>query len=326
MVSLLDSLRVKDVVLKNRIVMPPMQSNRATQDGGVTDALVDYYTDRVSAVGMVIVEHSYIVLNGQSTDRQLGIYDDKLIPGLSKLAEKIHAKGTPAIIQLNHVGAKASRDLIIQPVAPSDTETARSLSLGEIELIAYAFARAADRAIKAGFDGVEIHGAHGFLLNQFYSPLANKRKDEYGGSLKNRMRFPLEVIEKVRNHVEDGLLLYRLGADDFQKDGTTIDDSKIFAKELEAAGVDILDVSGGVIGDAPPQLKSKQGYFIPQAHQIKQSVNLPVIGVGGIKEAEVANRFIQEEQVDLIAVGRQLLQNPLWAKQAINKLTKAGSE
>jgi 2,4-dienoyl-CoA reductase-like NADH-dependent reductase (Old Yellow Enzyme family) len=326
MVCLLDSLRVKDVVFKNRIVMPPMQSRRATQEGGVTDALVDYYKDRVSAVGMVIVEHSYVVLNGQLTDRQLGIYDDKLIPGLSKLAEKIHAKGTPAIIQLNHAGGKASRDLVVQSVAPSDTETARSLSIGELELLVYAFGRAAERAIKAGFDGVEIHGAHGFLLNQFYSPLTNKRTDEYGGSLENRMRFPLEIVKNLRSQIETGLLLYRLGADDFHEDGTTIADSKVFAKQLEAAGVDILDVSGGIIGDTPPHLKSQQGYFIPQAHQIKQSVNIPVIGVGGITDAEVANRFIQEEQVDLIAVGRQLIKNPHWAQEAIEKLAKSREE
>ncbi|MDH5461422.1 MAG: tRNA-dihydrouridine synthase, partial [Candidatus Bathyarchaeota archaeon] len=179
------------------------------------------------------------------------------------------------------------------------------------------------RAMKAGFDGVEVHGAHGFLLNQFFSPLANRRRDRYGGSLENRMKFPLQVVEKVKERIGGRLLLYRLGSDDLDPEGTKIEDSKKFAVKLEEAGVDIIDVSGGLCGSRPTQLQNRQGYFIPQAQQIKETVNVPVIGVGGITEPEYANSLIQRGRVDLVAVGRALLKDPDWAINAFKTLKRS---
>jgi 2,4-dienoyl-CoA reductase-like NADH-dependent reductase (Old Yellow Enzyme family) len=179
---------------------------------------------------------------------------------------------------------------------------------------------AAERAIKAGFDGVELHGAHGFLLNQFFSPLLNKRTDEYGGPLENRMRFPLMVVEKVRERVRGRLLLYRLGADDLAPNGTRIEDSAAFAVKLEQRGVDVVDVSGGMCGGEPKQLRNVQGYFVPQAHEIKKAVRTPVIGVGGITEAKYADKLIRDGKVDLVAVGRALWKDPGWAEKAVEVL------
>jgi len=324
LVSLLDPLEVKGLTFRNRIVMPPMATGLATTKGSVTNSLIEHYTRRSKAVGLLIVEHSYVILQGKVSERQLGIYDDSLVSGLEKLSSSVHATGTPLVIQNNHGGRSCSEGITgLQPVAPSSTEDARELKVKEIEALAEAYANAARRAIEAGFDGVELHGAHGFLLNQFYSPLSNRRRDKYGGSLENRMRFPLEVVEKVKEKVGGRLLLYRMGSDDLDPKGTTIEDSKKFAVKLEEAGVDIIDVSGGLCGDGQSiaRFHKIQGYFIPQAQEIKKVVDIPVIGVGGITEPEYANKMVQEEKVDLVAVGRALYNDPDWASKTVERLS-----
>ena len=195
MAGLLDPLEVKGLTLRNRIVMPPMQTGRATFKGAVTDRLVNFYVKRSTALGLLILEHCYISPTGKLSPKQLGIYDDELIDGLERLSAQIHAAGTPAVVQITHAGGVANQKIIgTEPAGPSATGKTRELTRNEIEASVEDFAVAAERAIKAGFDGVELHGAHGFLLNQFFSPLLNKRRDEYGGSLENRMRFPLMVV------------------------------------------------------------------------------------------------------------------------------------
>ncbi len=321
MPCLSDSLLVKGLTLRNRIVMPPMYTGLAEPDGAVTDGLVDHYVKRSASVGLVIIEHSYVMVEGKLGSIQLGIHDDQLIPGLEKLSSSIHATGTPVVIQITHAGRAANSEITgSPPVSPSAEDKARGLGADELPVLVEAFEDAAQRALKAGFDGVEIHGAHGFLLNQFFSPLANHRRDDYGGSLENRMRFPLEVVNAVREKMRGRLLLYRLGSDDINPAGTQIRDSQKFAEKLESSGVDILDVSGGLCHSIPAQLQKRQGYFIPQAEEIKKTVNIPVIGVGGITEAAYADRFIRKRQVDLVAVGRALLEDPTWASRAIDQI------
>lgn len=323
LVGLLDALKVKGLTFRNRIVMPPMHTGLATTEGSVTEDLIKHYVRRSKALGLLIVEHSYVVLDGKLSEKQLGIYDDSLVPGLEKLASNIHKTGTPVVIQINHAGSRASMRIGgMKPVAPSPSRDAREFQVEEIEALVEAFTMAAERVIKAGFDGVEVHGSHGFLLNQFFSPLSNRRSDKYGGSLENRMRFPLEVVKRVKEELGEGLLLYRLGSVDMDPEGVQIEDSEKFAMKLEETGVDILDVSGGLCGSSPAQLQSRQGYFVPQAEQIKTVVNIPVIGVGGITEPEYADKLIQEKKVDLVAVGRALLKDPNWTIKAIKTLEK----
>jgi 2,4-dienoyl-CoA reductase-like NADH-dependent reductase (Old Yellow Enzyme family) len=325
LVNLLDPLEIKGFELENRIVMPPMFTGLATADGAVTDSLVGHYVKRSMGLGLLIVEHSYVSLNGKLSEKQLGIYKDSLVARMQKLSSSIHEKRTPVVIQINHAGRSASTEITATPpVAPSADENSRELKLVEIKALVERFAMAAERAMRAGFDGVEIHGAHGFLLNQFFSPLTNRRRDDYGGSLENRMRFPLEVVEGVKEKVGGRLLLYRLGSDDLNPSGTLIEDSQKFAVKLVEAGVDIIDVSGGLCGSRPAKFQDRQGYFIPQAQQIKNVVDAPVIGVGGIKNPEYANKLITEEKVDLVAVGRALLNNPDWARKAAETL-KSGT-
>ena len=236
-------------------------------------------------------------------------------------ATEATAVGTPVVVQISHAGGVANRHVIgTQPAGPSATKTARKLTKSEIESQVEEFAVATERAIKAGFDGVELHGAHGFLFNQFLSPLLNKRKDKYGGSLENRIRFPLMTVEKVRDSLKGRLLLYRLGADDLNPNGTRIEDSATFAVKLEQHGVDIIDVSGGMCGSEPKQLQKVKGYFVPQAYEIKKAITAPVIGVGGITKAEYADKLIRDGKIDLVAVGRKLWKDPQWAEKAVERL------
>jgi 2,4-dienoyl-CoA reductase-like NADH-dependent reductase (Old Yellow Enzyme family) len=298
-----------------------MQTGRATVEGAVTDRLIGFYVRRSAALGMLIVEHCYVSARGRLSLKQLGIYDDELIWGLQKLAGSVHAVGTPVVVQISHAGGVANRNVIgAEPAGPSATGKTRKLTRSGIEGLVEEFAVAAERAIKAGFDGVELHGAHGFLLNQFFSPLLNKRGDEYGGSLENRMRFPLMVVERVRESVGGRLLLYRLGADDLAPNGTQVEDSAAFAVKLEQCGVDVVDVSGGMCGGEPKQLRRVKGYFVPQAYEVKKAVRIPVIGVGRITEAEYADRLVREGKVDLVAVGRALWRDPKWAEKAVEAL------
>ena len=322
MAGLLDPLNVKGVTLRNRIVMPPMQSGRASFEGAVTKKLVNFYVRRSSALGLPIVEHAYVSALGKIGPKQLGIYDDSLVPGFEKLASGIHSVGAPAVVQISHAGAVANKKVIGQtPVGPCTRDKTRMLEKEELYTLIDDYGAAADRAVKAGFDGVELHGAHGYLLNQFFTPLLNKRSDEFGGSLANRMRFPLMVVAKVRQRLGNRLLLYRLGSDDLAPMGTQIEDAIVFALKLKEAGVDILDVSGGMCGSEPKQLRQIKGYFVPQAQKIKNIVKVPVIGVGGIREAEFADKLVRDGRVDLVAVGRALWHDNEWPQKAAETLS-----
>ena len=306
--------------------MPPMQTGRATFEGAVTNKLINFYVRRSSLLGLPIVEHAYVSPTGKIGPKQLGIYDDSLISGFEKLAKRIHEVGAPAVVQISHAGGVTNKKVIgTQPAGPSARDKTRMLKLDEMEAISDDFALAAERAVKAGFDGVELHGAHGYLLNQFFSPLFNKRDDEYGGSLENRMRFPLLIVGKVRERLNGKLLLYRLGSDDLALSGTHIEDSVTFAKKLEQSGVDIIDVSGGMCGSEPKQLRQVKGYFVPQATEIKKAVNVPIIGVGGITEARYADKLVSEGKIDLVAVGRALWSDSKWAEKAIETLRNSQS-
>lgn len=323
MPRLFDPIRIGSLYLRNRVVMPPMATGLATTQGEVTNDLIKHYERRAKGLGLLIVEHSYVSKNGKLSPRQLGIYDDKLIVGLAKLTDRVHAFDTPIAIQINHAGRKATSEVCgEQPVAPSAIapyeghETPRELTRNEIEGLIEAFSLAAQRAVESGFDAVEIHGAHGFLLNQFLSPLSNRRSDMYGGSLENRMRFPLSIVARIKEKIGEFPLFYRLGADDMQPGGLTLAESKILAQRLARAGVHVLDVSGGMIGSRPASLTGP-GYFVPLAEAIKKVVNVPVIGVGGIKTPEFANEVVRKNRADLVAVGRALLSDPDWALKAI---------
>jgi len=328
MSGLFDPINIRGLSLKNRLVMPPMATGMATEDGEVTDRHIKHYTARAKGgVGLIIIEHTYVLEDGKLSRTQTGLYDDRLIPGLKRLVEAIHAEGTKVIIQLNHGGAKAPRIITgKQPsgpwniMLPNGIEAPRPLTVPEIKTLVLGFGNAAYRAVEAGFDSVELHGAHGFLLCQFLSPYANQRNDEYGGTLANRLLFPTEVIKEVKTRLGKNIpLFYRFGADDMIEGGLTRQEAKLAAQNLEQAGVDVIDVSGGIGGDGQRSL-TEQGYFVPLAEGIKEVLKVPVIGVGNITEPEYADRIIREGKVDMVAVGRMLLSNPDFPRQAAQKL------
>ena len=328
MPGLLEPIRIGSLILPNRLVMPPMATRLATETGEVTDALVEHYRERAPGVGMVIVEHAFVTLGGRLTLTQPGIHEDGMAPGMSRLVRAIHQQDSRATLQINHCGAKALSDPTLgSPAGPSAVSLPntdiipRELSVEEIGGIVVAFGQAARRARDAGFDAVEVHGAHGYINNQFTSPFTNKRIDQYGGGLEKRMRLPLEIVSAVRSEVGSNYpLLYRLGANDMIEGGLTIQGGRRIARALVEAGVNAIDVSGGLGGIEHPTIKS-QGYFIPMAEEIKRAARVPVIGVGGITEPAFADRVIREGRVDMVAVGRAILNDPKWARKAVDMLS-----
>ncbi|MBI2979866.1 MAG: NADH:flavin oxidoreductase [Chloroflexi bacterium] len=328
MPGLFDPIKIRGLKIKNRLVMPPMATKMATKDGGVTDRHIKHYTARArGGVGLIILEHTFVSGNGKASDGQLGIYDDKLISGLRRLVQAIHSDGAKAGIQLTHSGSRTTRGVIGEQPAgpwnipvPGDEEIPRPFTIEELKKTAGAFVEAARRAVEAGFDVVELHGAHGYLLGQFLSPYTNRRHDEYGGDWEGRLRLPLEVIAEVRDRLgEDIPLFYRFGADDMIEGGLTRKETKLIAPRLEQAGVDVIDISGGLGGSGRDRF-TEQGYFVPLAQAIKETVKIPVIGVGNITDADYADAIVRQGMVDMVAFGRLLLSEPEYPKQAANKL------
>ena len=272
--ALTQSIAIRGVDLSDRLVMPPMASGKPNPDGTVSDSLVEYYKEKSQGgyLGLVITEHAFVCQQGKAHGGQLSIAREEDIPGLRRLADAIHNNGVKAVAQISHAGGAANpQDTGMEPVSASAVQTPRAkagaplpraMTVGEIQAVVEAFAQAACRAQEAGFDGVELHAAHGYLLNQFYSPLTNHRTDAYtSATLAGRLRFLLEAVEAVRAAVGQELLLaVRLGAGDDMPGGTTVEDSVRACQLLEQAGVDLLDISGGFCG--PYRGGSKeQGYF-----------------------------------------------------------------
>ncbi|OQB23557.1 MAG: NADH oxidase [Firmicutes bacterium ADurb.Bin182] len=330
MSKMLEPVKIGQITLHNRLVMPPMATSKAEEDGSVTRAILDYYDEKSKGgcIGLIITEHCFISVSGKAGAGQMSAADDSIIKGMSMLCETIHMNDSKTAVQLNHAGSAALRDITgMAPVAPSqvsnprkENELPHELTEDEINGIVRSFANAAERVQKAGFDGVEIHSAHGYLLNQFFSPLTNKRTDGYGGNVLNRIRIHLEVIDAVKKRCgADFPVLLRLGACDYTEGGTRVEDSLIAAREFEKAGVDALDISGGFNGYIIPG-ESCQGWFAPVTEAIKKVVSIPVILTGGITEAEAAERLVREKKADLIGVGRAILADSNWAKTAIEIL------
>jgi 2,4-dienoyl-CoA reductase-like NADH-dependent reductase (Old Yellow Enzyme family) len=328
MPGLLDPITIKGLEIPNRLVMPPMATRFATETGETTDGLIAHYSDRAVGVGLVIIEHCFVMKEGRMRVDQPGIHRDELISGLTRLVQAVHQQGAKIAVQINHGGSKTPPDAELQlPVGPSPVPfpgsevQPRELTVREIHRIIEAFGKAARRARAAGFDAVEVHGAHGFLNSQFLSPLTNRRSDRYGGTLENRLRMPVEIVAEIRKQAgSDTPLLYRLGAEDFMDGGLSIDEGVHAAEALVRAGVDVVDVSGGLGGFVHPTIDG-QGFMIPAAERVKTAVPVPVIGVGGVTEPKFADQVIREGRVDMVAVGRAMLSDPAWARKAVDVLS-----
>ncbi len=322
-------IQIGPLHLANRVVMAPMVTAMADAHHA-TDAHLAWYAERAPGLGLVVVECAAIAPEGTIIPRQLGIWEDAFVPGLARIAETIHATGTPAVLQLVHAGARAfaeadgparvgASDLRLAAGAPP-----RALLIEEIQTLVQAFAAAARRAKAAGLDGVEIHAAHGYLLSQFLMPRVNTRSDAYGGDLAGRSRFLLEVVRAVMAEVgPDYPVLVRMHATENMEGGLAEAEAAILAGWLEAEGVAALDLSGIGQSSQPkdtlgPYLATSSvgprgwtpGAFAEAAGRVKAGTRLPIITVGRMAEEDVAERTLSLGQADLIALGRQLLADP----------------
>lgn len=318
-----ETIVIRKLELKNRLVLPPMQTSLSDR-GHVTEAMLQYYRDRAigANLGLIITEHCCITEKGRAHEAQLSIAEDGMIGEHRRLTDAVHECGSRIFIQMNHAGSAAEPFDGGETVSASDLvnprkelrSRPRALTVSEIKEIEDAFAAAAVRAVAAGYDGVEIHCAHGYLLDQFYSPLTNRRDDEYGSqNVVNRTRILRETAEKVRKAVGTEIpIAVRLGGSDYMQGGATEEDAVEACRLLSALDIDLLDISGGMCGYNRPEHR-EPGYFGSMTEKIKAAASIPVILTGGVRTAEAAETLLQEGKADLIGVGRTLYKNPIFA-------------
>lgn len=324
MTHLSEPIAIKPITLPNRLVMAPMATAKADANGYVTDEVCNYYQERAkySKIGLIITEHSYIHPQGKAHPGQTSIASDDTIPALRRLTDCIHREGVHVFAQLSHAGSAASSKTTGQPpVGPSPVchpkqreELPQEMTISQIHQVTDWFAQAALRARLAGFDGVELHSAHGYLLNQFFSPLTNRRTDEYGPqTVENRVRFHQEILRTVRKAVgEDFPIALRLGGCDYEAGGSTVEDCVEACRLLEQSGVDLLHLTGGMNGFIRPG-HGEPGYFSDLSAPVKEAVRVPVLLTGGITAPSQADALLEAGCADLIGVGRAIFKNAHWA-------------
>ncbi|MBM7648091.1 NADPH2 dehydrogenase [Bacillus ectoiniformans] len=320
--KLFESYTIKDVTLKNRIVMSPMCMYSAENDGKVTDwHLVHYPTRAVGQAGLIMVEATAVTPQGRISENDLGVWNDEHIEGLAKVVSMVKAHGAKTAIQLAHAGRKSmvTGDIIAPSAIAFDEKmkTPLEMTADDIAQTIQAFKDGACRVKEAGFDIVEIHGAHGYLINEFLSPLTNKREDEYGGSKENRYRFLKEVIEAVQSEW-NGPLFVRVSANDYADGGLDAEDYSEIASWMKEQGVDLIDVSSGAV--VPARIPIFPGYQVKFAETIRQGADMPVGAVGLITSGLQAEEILQNNRADLIFLGRELLRDPYWPRQAARDL------
>jgi NADPH2 dehydrogenase len=320
---LFDPFTVRGVRFRNRIVMSPMCTHSATADGQVSGFHHVHYGARaLGGAGLVMVESSAVQPNGVLGAGDIGIWDDAHVPGLAGLVDTIHDGGALAAAQLGHSGRKLER-ADLPPVAPSPIpyddgwRVPEELTSQGIADVVAAYSDAARRAALAGFDVVEVHAAHGYLLNEFLSPLANRRTDGYGGSAPARYRLLREVIDAVRGEW-DGPLFVRVSAHDWAEGGSTPEDYLLYAEWMKEQGVDLVDVSTS--GILPGRHATYPGFQVPAAELIRRTVGIPTGAVGFIDTGRQAEEIVRNGRADLVFVGRAMLTDPFWARTAADEL------
>ncbi len=314
---LFSQINIGTMNLKNRMIMAPMQTNYADEKGHVTNQHIAYHVVRAKGgVAYNTTGQTTVAFQGRYNGRMLCLHDDKFVPGFKRLADAVHSAGGKLVIQLNHCGPKADPEATGMPVVgPSPIEdnpkSGVPIEISErgIQDTVSDFARAALGAKNAGIDGIELHMAHGYLLSSFLTKHMNKRNDAYGGDIHGRMRFSLEVLMKVRETVGERYpIICRFSMGDFKNTGISLEDAVVLAKALEKTGANALHISA--YKDATAPYYTSQGHLIPYATEVKKVVNIPVIGVGRILDPVYAERLLSEGQVDIVALGRQMLADP----------------
>lgn len=308
---------------RNRIAMSPMCMHSAGEDGCVTDFHIVHYGSRaLGGAGLVFLETTAIMDNGLIGPGDIGIWNDDQVPGLARLVDVIHRFGAKAGCQLGHAGRQLGIDTR-QSVAPSaipftpDSRVPQALTIDGIKEVVEAFRQGARRAKEAGFDVIEIHTAHGYLLNEFLSPLANHRTDEYGGNHENRYRIVREVIDAVRSEWS-GTLFLRISSTDYVEGGNTPEDFLIYGKWMKEQGIDLIDCSSG--GIAMISVASFPNYQVPAAELLRKELGIKTGAVGLIETGRQAEEILQNGRADIVLIGREMLKEPFWARVAADDL------
>ncbi|MDY4511651.1 NADH:flavin oxidoreductase/NADH oxidase [Streptococcus hyovaginalis] len=324
---LLSPVDIAGLSLKNRVVMPPMCMYEVHQEDGLPTAFhkAHYGARAIAGVGLIIQEATAIEPDGRLTNKDLGIWTDAQGHSMSQMVADLHVLGAQVGIQLGHGGRKSidAKD----PIAPSaiayssDYKKPREMTQADIERIKEAFVAAARRADQAGYDMIELHGAHGYLINQFLEPQTNHRSDSYGGTLENRFRFLKEIIENIKV-VFSKPIWVRLSVTAYDETGVqnTLEDYQQIGRWLEELGVACLDISTGGLMDVRPNIPIHGGYQAPFTAKMKESLNIPVTAVGLLNSPELAEYLLQNQQADLIQVGRGLIRNTNWLAEAAEML------
>lgn len=326
MATLFEETTINGLTMRNRMLRSATWEGMCEQDGRPTERLINCYRDLAKGgIGLIITGYAFVRLDGKHNPGQMGIHTDDFADDYKKMIQAVHEAGGKIAIQLVHAGGQANAEIAgRQPLAPSAVKVDQfpgmpaELERDEISNIIRAFGEAAYRAKSWGFDAVQLHGAHGFLINQFLSPLTNRRTDEYGGSIENRSRFVLEVYQKVRETVgSDYPVLIKLNAADYTDGGLEIDDSVYAAKKLAEAGINAIEVSAGTSasGEKSPvrdkiNKSEKEAYNLELARRIKKAISCPVMVVGGFRSYRVAEKALRDYGMDYISMARPLIREP----------------
>lgn len=322
MPGLFSPFSLKGLTLKNRIMMSPMCQYSVWAEDGMPNEwhFVHYISRAVGGAGLIMMEMTDVMPNGRITVHDLGLWQDQQIPGFQRIIDQVHHYGAKIGIQIAHAGRKTESTSLV-PVAPSAIafsshyRVPQALSIDDISRIVEAFAASARRAVTAGVDLIELHGAHGYLIQQFMSPLSNRREDKYG----EPTRFAIEVIEAVKSQIPAAMPLFmRLSAVEYSQDGYTFNNLVDMARVFRDAGVDVFDISSG--GNSPGAPEVFPGYQVPYASSVRGQLGVPVVAVGVLESPSLAESVLRQDQADLIAIGRGFLRDPYWANSAAKAL------
>lgn len=325
MAILFEPIEINGMKVPNRFVRSATNDRCADGCGRVTDTMIRVYVALASGgVGLIVTGHAYVKSNGKASPTMLGVDSEDLVPGLKRVVDAVHRFDSKIVIQLNHAGRQTASSTIGEtPVAPSAVynpitkETPRALAGEEIEALISAYGSAAARAVSAGFDGVQIHSAHGYLGSQFISPYTNRRTDQWGGSLENRMRFLIEVLRSIRKVVGDSYpVMIKLNSEDSLDGGLTVEESSQIAKVLCREGIDAIEISGGM-AESPVKFartdileEEDEAYFLPNAGKFKEVVTVPLMLVGGLRSPSLMERVLENREADMVSLCRPFIREP----------------
>ncbi len=323
-IDLFQPIRIAQMELRNRFVRSATWDGSADESGQVTDSSEALYRKLGEGkIGLIITGHAFVSKLGQATPGQYGIYSDEMIPGLRRLVKAVHNRGGKIAIQLAHAGINSGyleKQGIPVPAVSADLEVHHphyEMTDKEIYSIILEFSAAAQRAVEAGFDAIQLHGAHGYLISQFLSPVTNRRNDRWGGSPENRRRFHLQVLNRIRKAIgADFPLLVKFGVQDDIENGLTIEEGLETVQKMQAHGIDAIEISSG-LGMSP--VSKGDAYYRGRAAAVKQSVSIPVIVVGGIRSLQISQSIVDSNDADLISMSRPFIRQPdliiLWEAQ-----------